>query len=66
MFQYNKLSDIQYARFQILPVYLHFGQFWSAGIPTMYVTGNQEVINGLYLGLSMHRQNVFDLHTFPI
>ncbi len=33
--QYNKLSDIQYARFQILPVYLHFGLFWSADIPTM-------------------------------
>ncbi len=29
------LSDIQYARFQILPVDLHSGQFWSAGIPTM-------------------------------
>ncbi len=25
MSQYNKLSDIQYARFQILPVDLHFG-----------------------------------------
>ncbi len=35
MSQYNKLSDIQYARFQILPVELHFGLFWSAGIPTM-------------------------------
>ncbi len=35
MSQYNKLSDIQYARFQILPVDLHFGLFWSAGIPTM-------------------------------
>ncbi len=32
MSQYNKLSDIQYARFQILPVHLHFGNFWSAGI----------------------------------
>ncbi len=36
MSQYNKLSDIQYARFQILPVNLHFGLFWSAGIPTMW------------------------------
>ncbi len=35
MSQYNKLSDIQYARFQILLVDLHFGLFWSAGIPTM-------------------------------
>ncbi len=35
MSQYNKLSNIQYARFQILPVDLHFGLFWSAGIPTM-------------------------------
>ncbi len=35
MSQCNKLSDIQYARFQILPVDLHFGLFWSAGIPTM-------------------------------
>ncbi len=38
MSQYNKLSDIQYARFQILPVDLHVGQFWSAGIPTMNTT----------------------------
>ncbi len=36
MSQYNKLSDIQYARFQILPVDLYFGLFWSAGIPTMF------------------------------
>ncbi len=36
MSQYNKLSDIQYARFQILHVDLHFGLFWLAGIPTMY------------------------------
>ncbi len=35
MSQYNKLSDIQYTRFQILHVDLHFGLFWSAGIPTM-------------------------------
>ncbi len=35
MSQYNKLSDIQYATFQILPVDLHFGVFWPAGIPTM-------------------------------
>ncbi len=35
MFQYNKLSDIQYGRFQILPVDLHVGLFWIAGIPTM-------------------------------
>ncbi len=38
MSQYNKLSDIQYARFQILPVDLHFGLFWSAGIPTMLLS----------------------------
>ncbi len=36
MSQYNKLSDIQYASFQILPVDLHFGLFWSAGIPTTH------------------------------
>ncbi len=35
MSQYNKISDILYARFQILPVDLHFGLFWSAGIPHM-------------------------------
>ncbi len=35
MSQYNKLSDIQYASFQILLVDLHFGLFWSADIPTM-------------------------------
>ncbi len=35
MSQYNKLSDIQYVRFQILPVDLHFGLLLSAGIPTM-------------------------------
>ncbi len=29
----QQLSDIQYARFQILPVDLHFGHGWSAGIP---------------------------------
>ncbi len=37
MSQCNKLSNIQYARFQILPVDLHFGLFWSADIPTMNV-----------------------------
>ncbi len=37
MSQYNKLSDIQYARFQILPMDIHFRLFWSAGIPTMVV-----------------------------
>ncbi len=31
----TKLFDIQYARFQILHVDLHFGLFWSASIPTM-------------------------------
>ncbi len=39
MCHYNQLSDIQYARFQILPVDLHFGLFWSAGIPTLYTCG---------------------------
>ncbi len=37
MSQYNKLSNIQYARFQILHVDLHFGLYWSAGIPTMHM-----------------------------
>ncbi len=36
MSQYNKLSDIQYERFEILPVDFHFGLFWSAGIPNMH------------------------------
>ncbi len=31
----HKLSNILYARFQILPVDVHFRLFWSAGIPTM-------------------------------
>ncbi len=35
MFQHNKLSDFQYARFQILIVHLHFGLFWSASIPAV-------------------------------
>ncbi len=33
MSQYNKLSAIQYARFQILPVELHFGLFWVSWFP---------------------------------
>ncbi len=36
MSQYNKLSDIQYARFQILPVDLHLELFWSADIPSIF------------------------------
>ncbi len=32
MSQYNKLSDFQYPRFQILVVHLHFGLFWLAGM----------------------------------
>ncbi len=39
MSQYNTLSDIQYARSQILPVDLRFGLFWSAGIPTLLIVG---------------------------
>ncbi len=35
MSQYNKLYNIQYARFYILPVDLHFGLFWLGGIPNM-------------------------------
>ncbi len=35
MSQCNKLYYFQYARFQILVMYLLFGLFWSAGIPTM-------------------------------
>ncbi len=38
MFQYNKLFDFQYARFQILVVHIHFGLFWSGGIPTLLKT----------------------------
>ncbi len=33
--QYNKLSDFQYARFQIVVVNHHFGLVWSHGIPNM-------------------------------
>ncbi len=40
MSQYNKLTDIQYAKFQILLVDLHFGLFWSAGIPIMDKTSH--------------------------
>ncbi len=36
MSQYSKLSDFQYARFQILAVYLDLELFWSAGIHTMH------------------------------
>ncbi len=36
-----KLSDIQYARFQILPVDLYFGLFLSAGIPTLYSSNSK-------------------------
>ncbi len=38
MSQYNKLSDIQYAIFQILPFDPHFRLFWSAGIPIVHCT----------------------------
>ncbi len=38
MSQCNQLSNIQYAKFQILPVDLHFGLFWSADIPTIIHT----------------------------
>ncbi len=33
MYQYNKLSDIQYASFQILPVDHHFGLFLVSWYP---------------------------------
>ncbi len=46
-----KLSDIQYARFQILPVDLYFGLFWSAGIPTMY-TGVLQRFMSLWLNMT--------------
>ncbi len=46
MSQYNKLSHIQYATFQILPVDLHFGLFWSAGIPTMICAGHMHMTQG--------------------
>ncbi len=47
MSQYNKLSDIKYARFQILPVDLHFELFWSAGIPTMYMRQANKVLKSI-------------------
>ncbi len=39
MFQYNKLSDFQYARIvrcQKMVVLFHFGLFWLGDIPSMY------------------------------
>ncbi len=47
--QYNKLSDIQYARFQILPLELHVGLFWSAGIPTMIIYCLNEITRKTWL-----------------
>lgn len=37
MSQYNLLFDTQYARFQILAGHLHFGLFWSADFPKVYM-----------------------------
>ncbi len=44
MFQFNNLSDFQYARLKKVAVHLHFGMFWSSGIPTMiwYATCSSE------------------------
>ncbi len=35
-FNTPKKSDFQYVAFQILAVHLHFGLFWSTGIPNVY------------------------------
>ncbi len=35
MSQYNKLSDFQYARFQLLAMHLHFELFQSGGIHSL-------------------------------
>ncbi len=63
MSQYNKLSNIQYARFQILHVDLHFGLFWSAGIPTMgIVTKGISSISAWPLYQNM--QSVYMCHSY--
>ncbi len=55
MSQYNKLSDIQYARFQILHVDLNFGLFWSAGIPTMNGPITFDFFNSLFVFILVRR-----------
>ncbi len=45
MFQYNKLSDFQYARFQILAVHLHFEMFLSAGFHNVLAIHVDYLIN---------------------
>ncbi len=37
MFQYDNLSDFQYARFHIMAVHLHFGLFWLRWFPTVQI-----------------------------
>ncbi len=71
MSQYNKLSNIQYARFQILPLDLNFGLFWSAGIPTIHYAHIHAALyrichirtellfveGGMYISLDKRREN---------
>ncbi len=49
MSKYNKLSDIEYARFQILPVDLYFWLFWSAGISTVLYGKDKQQQNRPYI-----------------
>ncbi len=37
MSQYSKLSDLQYARFQILAEYFYFRLFWPAGLGYIFM-----------------------------
>ncbi len=71
MFQCNRQSDFQYARFPQLAVYLHFGLYLLVGIPTMtlltlsigiticYITYVIEFVNYYILVDSDHWKTVF-------
>ncbi len=59
----KKLSDIQYARFHILPVDLHFETVWSAGVPTMIkhdkLFFNEISLLVKWLECLLHSQTIF-------
>ncbi len=42
IYQYKKLSNCCYSRFQIIVMYLHLGLFWSAGYVNVYYTEHAE------------------------
>ncbi len=56
MSQYNKLSDYQYAKFQIMAVHLYFGLFWAAGL--------YAVMTVLYVALKITIYLYFLFHLF--